>query len=95
MLTDMQMSDLFDSEIRVPPISSLRSVERVVREVQLFGSSDEQRRAMSLLDQAGFGNEGRLNVGVKKLLSVLEMARQAEDPAEKLTAALVDFSYSG
>ncbi|KAF9506121.1 hypothetical protein BS47DRAFT_1353273 [Hydnum rufescens UP504] len=90
MLTEMQMNEVFDSEIRVPPISTLRSLERVLREVELFPSSDERRRAMGMLEQAGFGTEGRLNVGVKKLLSVIEMARQdPQDVGEKLTGALL------
>ena len=89
MLTEMQMTEVFDSEIRVPPISSLRPLERVLKEVQLFSSSDERRRAINMLEQAGFGGEGRLNVGVKKLLSVIEMARQDENVAEKLTSALM------
>ncbi|KAG8965470.1 transport between ER and Golgi ATPase protein [Tulasnella sp. 419] len=90
MLDEMQMSEVFDSQIRVPPISSLRSLEIVLREMQLFGTSDERRRAMALLDQAGFGHEGRLMVGVKKLLTVVEMARQEpEGVAERLVSALL------
>jgi len=93
MLTEMQMNEVFDSEIRVPPISTLSSLERVVKEVELFSTSDERRRAMGMLEQAGFGSEGRLNVGVKKLLSVIEMARQdPQDVAEKLTGALIGLS---
>jgi vesicle-fusing ATPase len=45
--------------------------------------------AMSLLRQAGFGEEGKLNIGVKKLLSMTEMARQDPDPAEKLVGSLI------
>ena len=89
MLTEMQMSEVFNSELRIPPISSLKSLDIVVRELGLFPNSEERRRAMGMLDQAGFGGENRLNVGVKKLVGVIEMARQAEDPADKLTAALL------
>jgi len=90
MLTEMQMSEVFDSQIRVPPISNLRSLEIVLKEVELFRSSDERRRAMGMLEQAGFGGEGRLNVGVKKLLSVIEMARQEpEEVSERLVTALM------
>lgn len=92
MLSEMQMTEIFDSEIRVPPISSLDSVERVIGEVELFRSSNDRQRGMQMLEEAGFGVEGKLNVGVKKLLSVIEMARQADDPAEKLTSALLALS---
>ena len=45
---------------------------------------------MEMLEQAGFGAEGCLNVGVKKLISVIEMARQdRHNIAEKLTDALL------
>jgi vesicle-fusing ATPase len=87
---------VFDSELRVPPISNLRSVEYVLREVELFRSSDERRRAMDMLRQAGLGGAddgGRgdpLNIGIKKLLSMIEMARQEpEAVAERLTTALM------
>ncbi|KAG9000183.1 transport between ER and Golgi ATPase protein [Tulasnella sp. JGI-2019a] len=90
MLTEMQMIEIFDSQIRVPPISSLRSLEIVLKEVELFRSSDERRRAMGMLEQAGFAGEGKLNVGVKKLLSVIEMARQEpEEVSERLVTALM------
>lgn len=90
MLTEMQMSEVFDSQIRVPPISSLRCLEIVLKEVELFRSSDERRRAMGMLEQAGFAGDGRLNVGVKKLLSVIEMARQEpEEVSERLVTALM------
>lgn len=84
------MVELFDSQIRVPPISNLRSLEIVLKEVELFRSSDERRRAMGMLDQAGFAGEGRLNVGIKRLLSVIEMARQEpEEVSERLVTALM------
>lgn len=83
------MTEIFDSEIRVPPISSLSAVERVLIDVELFQSSNERRKCMEMLQQAGLGYEGKLNVGVKKLLSIIEMARQAEDVAEKLTSTLL------
>ncbi|KAF8338713.1 AAA-domain-containing protein [Cantharellus anzutake] len=90
MLTEMQMNDIFDAEIRVPPITSLRALDRVLDEVKLFPSRTERGRALALLEQAGFGHEGRLNVGIKKLLSVIEMARQdPNDIAEKLCSALI------
>lgn len=87
------MSEAFDSELRVPPISSLRSLEFVLREVELFPSGDERRAAVRMLAEAGFGAEDDVNgmhIGIKKLLSVVEMARQEPDNvAQRLTSALM------
>ncbi|KAH9943139.1 vesicular-fusion protein SEC18 [Epithele typhae] len=94
VLTDLGLNEVFDSELRVPPIASLHALEVVLKEVELFPSSDERRRAISMLMQAGFGgseeDEGRLNVGIKKLLSMVEMARQEPEAiAERLMNALM------
>lgn len=97
MLTDLQMSDMFDADLRVPPISTLHSLELVLREVELFSNGEERRRAMGMIDQAGFGrregddlDETGLQIGIKKLLTIIEMARQEPDEvAERLVQALV------
>ncbi|KAI0371595.1 AAA-domain-containing protein [Pilatotrama ljubarskyi] len=97
VLTDLGLNEVFDAELRVPPISTLRALDKVLKEVELFPSDDERRRAVQMLAQAGFadGNEedeagSRLNVGIKKLLSMVEMARQEpEAAAERLTSALM------
>jgi len=92
MLSDMEMTDAFDADIRVPPITDLNALESVLHEVELFSSDKEHEKAFNLLEQAGFGQEGKLNVGVKKLLSMAEMARQDPDPAEKLVGSLIQQS---
>jgi len=79
----------------VPPISSLRALEHVVQEVELFPSDQHRKRAMRMLEEAGFGGGDdftpKLQIGIKKLLSIIEMARQEpENVAERLTAALLD-----
>ena len=94
VLTDLGLNEVFDSELRVPPISSLRALEVVLKEVELFPTSEERRRAVGMLAQAGFASEdetnSQLNVGIKKLLSMIEMARQEpEGIAERLTSALM------
>lgn len=80
----------------MPPISNLTSLEYVIRDVQLFESSSERKRAMKMLEDAGFAlnadDEGnsRLHIGIKKLLSIIEMARQEpENVAQRLTSALM------
>ena len=92
------MSEVFDADTHVPPVTSLRAVKRVLREVNLFTREEELNHAMSMLRQAGFSNgddeletgPGTLQVGIKKLLSVIEMARQEpEEVAERLVRALV------
>ncbi|PWN53756.1 AAA-domain-containing protein [Violaceomyces palustris] len=88
MLTDMEIGDAFLADIRVPAITSLRSVDHVLRETRLFEDENQHERCLQLLSAAGLGEEGRLNIGVKKLLSEIEMARLDNDPADKLTAAL-------
>lgn len=95
ILTDLGLSETFDSELRVPPVSSLRALEHVVQEVELFPTEQHRKRAMRLLEEAGF--EGRddldpkLQIGIKKLLSIIEMARQEpENVAERLTGALME-----
>lgn len=88
MLTDMDLEDAFLADIRVPSITSLRSIDYVLRETQLFASPEEHARCLQLLLAAGLDQEGRINIGIKKLLSEIEMARLDDDPADKLTAAL-------
>ena len=81
--------------MRIPPISSLRALEHVVQEVELFPSEQEQKRAIKMLGEAGFSDRdvlsSRLQIGVKKLLSIIEMARQEpESISERLVGALLE-----
>ena len=87
----MDVESVFDTDIPVSPVDSLEGVDQVIREVKLFPSSKEHQRAMQMLQDAKFGEEGRaqLLVGVKKLLTMAEMARQDPDPAYKLISSLV------
>lgn len=97
------MSEVFDSDIYVPPITTLRSVKKVLREVSLFTREEELNRTISMLRQAGFGDgddefesgSGTLQIGIKKLLSVIETARQEPDEvAERLVRALIGLRMS-
>ena len=95
ILTDLGLSENFDSELRIPPVSSLRALEYVIQEVELFPSDQHRKRAMRMLEEAGFGSRDdlspKLQIGIKKLLSVVEMARQEpENVAERLTSALIE-----
>ncbi|KAK1921264.1 putative vesicular-fusion protein sec18 [Papiliotrema laurentii] len=90
ILRDMDVESAFDTDIPVIPIDTIEGVEHCLSEVQLFPSSSEHQRAMQMIREARFGSEGRpeLRVGVKKLLSMAEMARQDPDPAHKLVSSL-------
>ena len=94
ILTDLGLSESFDSELRVPPIASLRSLTYVLDEVQLFSHRGEREKAIQMLEQAGLGGDdetsSRLNIGIKKLLSVIEMSRQdPENVADRLISSLM------
>jgi len=83
-LTDLQMSDLFDTELYVPPISTLPAMQFAIKELELFTQPSDLQRAMTRLEQSGFGQgdefeRAKRSVGIKKLLSIVEMARQEPD----------------
>ena len=73
----------------------MESLDIVLREVELFPDEEERRRAVAQIAEAGFGQESgkygtRMDIGVKKLLSSVEMARQEpEFVAERLTSVLM------
>jgi vesicle-fusing ATPase len=76
---DLGLSEAFDSEMHVPPISSLHTLEHIVQEVALFPLEQDQRRVIRMLEDAGFGSDRhglspRLQIGMNKLLSIIKMA---------------------
>ncbi|BGP18763.1 hypothetical protein JCM10213_004278 [Rhodosporidiobolus nylandii] len=92
MLTEMDAMDAFATTLRVPAITTLRQLHAVLSEMQLFRSTSDLGRAVDLLRQAGVGRDGedKLQVGVKRLLSLVEMCRQDQDSAvDKLVTELV------
>ncbi|BGP68048.1 transport between ER and Golgi ATPase protein [Rhodotorula toruloides] len=100
MLAEMDAMDAFATTLRVPAVTTLSQLVRVLEDVGLFGDSNkaEQQRAINLLRQAGFGDgeeapgQGRsFSIGVKKLLSLVEMCRQEDrgSAVDKLVAELV------
>ena len=95
MLTEMELTESFDASIRVPPITTIPAIDHVLREVDLFGSEREQRRCVEMLNEAGWGKKvGQQGVGVKKLLGLVEMARQGEERerCEIFVGGLVELS---
>ncbi|SCV72470.1 BQ2448_4007 [Microbotryum intermedium] len=97
MLQEMDALDAFASELRVPALSTLRQIDYILRDVQLFPSKEEGQRAMHLLVQAGFGEDSKvegLGLGVKKLLGIAEMSRQElEGRGDKLVQSLMELQY--
>lgn len=102
ILGDLGLAEIFDSELRVPPITTLVALEYVLSEVELFESNQDRKAAMGMIEKAGFRDDydelherdGKsrlrsLQIGIKKLLSVVEMARQEpENVAARLLSAL-------
>lgn len=70
MLTDMEISDSFLADIRVPSITSLQSIDHVLRQTELFAREEDHIRCMGLLQSAGLADSGRLNIGIKKVCEI-------------------------
>ncbi|PSR93809.1 hypothetical protein PHLCEN_2v4704 [Hermanssonia centrifuga] len=87
------LGESFDSELRVPPVSSLQALGRVLDEVDLLTDARERQRTLEMLEHAGMGGQddmNSLNIGIKKLLSTIEMARQEpEAVGERLVTSLM------
>ncbi|KAG2013221.1 vesicular-fusion protein sec18 [Coprinopsis cinerea AmutBmut pab1-1] len=93
ILPDLGLAEVFDSELEVPPVSTLPALDRVLADLELFKSESERKRAVQMLEQAGFAHDvedSRMQIGIKKLLSMIEMARQEpENVAERLKSAFM------
>ncbi|GAA5913743.1 hypothetical protein JCM6882_002331 [Rhodosporidiobolus microsporus] len=90
MLTEMDAMDAFSTTLRVPAITTLSQLQSVLADVALFRSPQELQRAVDLCRQAGLDQDGKLQIGVKRLLSLVEMCRQDQDSAlDKLVTELV------
>ncbi|GAA5990739.1 hypothetical protein JCM10908_003214 [Rhodotorula pacifica] len=90
MLTEMDAMDAFATTLRVPALTTLRQLEAVLADVGLFRTPNELARALELLRQAGLDGEDKLAIGVKRLLTLVEMCRQDQDSAvDKLVTELV------
>ncbi|KIJ54882.1 hypothetical protein M422DRAFT_240970 [Sphaerobolus stellatus SS14] len=73
-----------------PPITSLDAMEKVLEEVNLFSHRRGLETCMGMMQQA-YGSR-KLQIGIKKLLNLIEMARQEpEDIGSRLVRAIVSF----
>ncbi|CAG8598288.1 35733_t:CDS:10 [Gigaspora margarita] len=87
VLDDMNMSDCFNSDIYVPNITELSSVDIVLKELTLF-NDEERNRALNALKQGGV----ELRIGIKKLLTIIEMSRQDVDKVEKFVGTILSMT---
>lgn len=100
MVEELEMAELFDSELRIAPVTSLQALETILDEVQLLQEPSDRRQFMSDINQAfqprtrdeqNLYGETKLSIGVKKLLNLTEMARL--DPGQvgaRLVSSLID-----
>lgn len=86
ILEQMNMTEEFSAEIYVPTITSLEGVDAVLQQLELF-EEVERTRALSILSDANM--DQKLTIGVKKLLMVIEMARQDEDKVDKFVNTML------
>lgn len=94
VLQEMEIIDSFQADIHVPAISSLSALLRVVESLDLFTGLEDYDRFQNLLKAAGWTEEDRFVIGVKKLVSLVEMARQDADPADRLLKGLLTHAGS-
>ncbi|KAI1295953.1 transport between ER and Golgi ATPase protein [Mortierella claussenii] len=78
VLDEMDLVNSFSSELYVENIRSLEEVDVVLKDMKLFKTDDDTRSAISILNKSGL--EGKLSLGVKKLMMNIEKARQDSDP---------------
>lgn len=92
----MEIIDSFQADIHVPAISNMSSLLRVVESLDLFTGLDDYDRFQNLLKAAGWSSEeDSFVIGVKKLVSLVEMARQDSDPADRLLKGLLTHAGNG
>jgi len=83
-LDELELSDSFDAKLNVPSISTLHSMKLAIKELELFTNSGDLQRTISRLEDSGFGKgdefeRTKRSVGIKKLLTIVEMVRQEPD----------------
>ncbi|KAI9592145.1 P-loop containing nucleoside triphosphate hydrolase protein [Syncephalis fuscata] len=80
VLSNMNMMDTFDADIYVSNVKKLDEVETAITELGLF-TDEEAFLAMQLLSQNNV--ENNLDIGIKKLVTIAETARQDEDKVNR------------
>lgn len=75
VLDDMGMSECFSGELYLPNIQSVDEIASVMKQLALF-PEDHHQKAVEML--RAMGADQKLSIGIKKLLMLIEMARQAQ-----------------
>ncbi|KAI7898973.1 P-loop containing nucleoside triphosphate hydrolase protein [Cokeromyces recurvatus] len=86
ILEQMGMTSEFSAEIYVPTITSLESMDIILQQLELFNDS-EREEALSRLKEANM--DQKLTLGIKKLLMIIEMARQDKDKVDKFVNTIL------
>ncbi|SRR6266571_563131 len=80
----------FDVVLELNLLMGLTAVDRVLEAVELFPSTRDREHFVGVLRQAGIGTNRHLYIGIKRLLSVIETARQDHEAvAERLKSLLM------
>lgn len=75
---------MFDTQIKVPPVCNLEQLEVVLRNVDFYNASIEELLVSLPYPKDAAASEDTktpLLVGIKRLLSIIEMARQEPEEA--------------
>ncbi len=89
MLTKFRLAS-FNVTLEVNLLMGLTELDRVLEAVELFGSTRDREHFIGVLRQAGIGTNRYLYIGIKRLLGVIETARQDHEAvAERLKSLLM------
>ena len=83
----MDMSDAFNSDIYVPNVTDVKEISIILQDLKVFDDLG-RKQVLTRLMQSGAAN--KMSIGVKKLLMLVEMARQDEDPVERFIQSIGD-----
>ncbi|KAJ1678386.1 transport between ER and Golgi ATPase protein, partial [Spiromyces aspiralis] len=81
VLRRMGMDDAFNDELHVPNLNSASALRRVLESVEMF-DEDELATVTSELEGI-FERKGGFNIGIKKLLLMIETAKKDENPVSR------------
>lgn len=84
----MDMSDVFNANIHVPTITSINSLNIILNDLKLFNSQAETNQCIQRLNELHL--DGKLSVGIRKLIMRIEMARQDVDKQEKFISTMIE-----
>src|SRR5436190_18681777 len=88
----MNILDYFNAEIEIPNIKEVPFVDHVLKDLELF-NDDERNQAKGKLEILQKKGNFNLNIGIKRLLMVIEMSRQDSDnKVDKFVTTIEDLN---